>query len=80
MRKVRFSFKRNHGCWGLAFPKEYRIELDPHLSDQTLLDIAIHETAHVVVPDLDEEAVDRLGRACADVLWRLGFRREEEGA
>ena len=77
MRKVRFSFKRNHGCWGMAYPKEYRIELDPKLTDQTLLDIAIHETAHVVIPDLDEDAVDRLGRACADVLWRLGFRREE---
>lgn len=77
MRKVRFAYKRNPGVWGLAFPKEYRIEIDPYLTDQTLIDIAIHETAHVVVPDLDEEAVDRLGRACADVLWRMGFRKEE---
>lgn len=77
MRKVRYRFKRNPGAWGMAYPKEHRIELDPYLDEKTLLDIAIHETAHVVVPDLDEEAVDRLGRACADVLWRIGFRREE---
>ena len=77
MKKVRFKFKRNSGVWGLAFQEEYRIELDPYLTDQTLIDIAIHETTHVVAPDLSEECVDRIGRACADVLWRLGFRREE---
>ena len=79
MKKVRFKFKRNPGVWGLAFQDQYRIELDPSLLDvdQTLLDIAIHETTHVVAPDLSEECVDRIGRACADVLWRLKFRREE---
>jgi|TARA_R110000868_G_scaffold318466_1_gene579199 hypothetical protein len=77
MRKVRFKFKRNAGVWGLAFVEQHRIELDPYLDDKTLIDIAIHETTHVVAPDLSEECVDRIGRACADVLWRLKFRREE---
>jgi hypothetical protein len=77
MRKVRFKFKRNPGCWGLAFVEQHRIELDPYLDDKTLIDIAIHETTHVVAPDLSEECVDRIGRACADILWRLKFRREE---
>lgn len=77
MRKVRFKFKRNNGVWGLAFPQEWRIELDPFMDEKTLLDIAIHETTHVVAPDLSEEATDRIGRHVADVLWRLGFRREE---
>lgn len=78
MRKIRIARRRNHGVWGLAFPKEWRIEIDPHIDDKTLLDIATHEVAHVVVPDLDEEAVDRLGRHVADVLWRLGFRLSDE--
>jgi hypothetical protein len=47
------------------------------MDDKTLLDIAIHETAHVVCPDLSEEAVDRIGKHAADVLWRMGFRRED---
>jgi hypothetical protein len=78
MRKVRIRHKRNPGVWGLAFPHEWRIELDPELDDKTLLDIAIHETVHVVAPDLSEECVDRIGRQCADVLWRLGFREKQE--
>ena len=77
MRKVRIARKRNPGAWGLAFPDEWRIELDDRLHDKTLIDIAVHETAHVVIPDLDESAVDRLGKHVADVLWRLGFRKED---
>ena len=64
--------------WGLAFPHEWRIEIDPALDDQTLLDIAIHEAAHVVLPELEETQVDRLGRHAADLLWRMGFRRVGE--
>jgi len=77
MRKVRYAFKRNPGCWGMAYPDQWRIELDDRLSDKTLIDIATHETVHVVAPDLSEEATDRIGRHVADVLWRLGFRRDE---
>lgn len=80
MRKIRIARKRNPRVWGLAFPDEWRIELDPELHDKTLIDIATHEVAHVVIPDLDESAVDRLGKHVADVLWRLGFRREDDGA
>jgi len=64
--------------WGLAFPHEWRIEIDPGLDDKTLLDIAIHEAAHVVLPELDEGQVDRLGRHAADLLWRMGYRRAGE--
>jgi hypothetical protein len=77
MRRIRYTFKRNSGVWGLAFPDEWRVELDPSLDDRTLLDIAIHEAAHVCVPDLDESATDRIGKHAADLLWRLGFRRED---
>ena len=78
MRKVRIARKRNHGCWGMAYPKEWRIELDDRLDQKTLIDIAVHETAHLVLPDIDEHAIDRLGRHVADVLWRLGYRKENE--
>ncbi len=77
MRKIRIAHKRNPGVWGLAFPEQWRIELDPSLDEKTLLEIAVHEAAHVVIPDLDESAVDRLGKQVADVLWRLGFRRDD---
>lgn len=64
--------------WGLAFPNEWRIEIDPALDDKTLRDIAIHEAAHVVVPGPEEAKVDRLGRQAADLLCHMGFRRAGE--
>jgi hypothetical protein len=78
MRKIKISRKRNPGCWGMAYPAERRIELDPELDEKTLIDIATHETVHVVAPDLSEEATDRIGRHVADVLWRLGFRLDQD--
>ncbi len=77
MRRIRIAFKRNPKVWGLAWPDENRIQLDPDLDDRLLLEIAVHEATHVACPDLAEEAVDRIGKAAGDVLWRLKFRRED---
>lgn len=77
MRRIRYRRKRNRGVYGLAFLDEYRIELDPALDDRTEMDIALHEGLHVLFPYLPEDAVDNAGKTLADLLWRLGYRREE---
>jgi hypothetical protein len=78
MRRIRFTHKRNRGVWGLAFVDERRIEIDPHLEDRTHMDIALHEALHVLFPDLPEDTVNNAGTTLADLLWRLGYRRNEE--
>lgn len=72
---IRFSHKRNRGCWGKAYPDERRIEIDPRLDDKTEMDIALHEGLHVLFPCLAEEAVDEAGSVLADLLWRMNFRK-----
>jgi hypothetical protein len=62
----------------MAYPDEHRIELDDRMTDVTLIEVASHEVAHVVLPVLDEDAVELLGRHIADVLTRLGFKRTVE--
>jgi hypothetical protein len=42
------------------------------------MDIALHEALHVLFPDLSEESVNNAGITLADLLWRLGYRREQE--
>lgn len=78
MRRIRYAHKRNRGCWGMAYPNEYRIELDPDLDERTEIDIGIHEGLHVLFPYLPESDVDNAGKALADLLWRLGYRRKED--
>lgn len=78
MRRIRYAHKRNRGCWGMAYVNEYRIEIDPELDDRTEIEIAIHEGLHVLFPYLPEDDVDEAGKALADLLWRLGYRRNDD--
>lgn len=77
LKPIKIKFRRLENAWGLAYQDAWEIHLDDRMDDKTLIDIATHETVHVVAPDLSEEATDRIGRHVADVLWRLKFRREE---
>lgn len=79
LRPIRVGWVKSNLCWGVAYPDEHRIEIDPRCDDKTLLNIAVHEVAHVILDVLDETAVEALGNHAADVLWRLGFRRIEKG-
>ena len=79
LRPIRIAWVRSNLAWGMAYPEEWRIELDDRSCDKTLAGIAVHEVAYVVLPMLDEAAVEALGNHAADVLWRLGFRRIEKG-
>jgi hypothetical protein len=78
MRRIRFVHRRIKGAWGLAWPDQWKIALSPNMDDRTHMDIAIHEGLHCVFPDLSEEAVNQAGITLADLLWRLGYRRNEE--
>jgi hypothetical protein len=78
MRRIRFTHKRNRGCWGKAYLNEFRIELDPELEGKTEMDIAIHEGLHILFPWASEEDVNTAGTTLADLLWRLGYRRKDD--
>lgn len=78
MRRIRFSHKRNRGCWGKAYCDEWRIEIDPGIADLTHLDIALHEGLHLIFPHATEDKINSAGTTLADLLWRLGYRRKDE--
>ena len=77
MRRIRYTHRRNRGCWGKAWPHQWRIEIDPALEDRTHMDIALHEGLHCLFPEASEEAINTAGITLADLLWRLGYRRDE---
>lgn len=76
--RIRIKWIKSDKVWGRADVSKRVIELDHRMDDKTLLDIVVHETAHIVLPIVDEDAVETLGKQAADVLWRLGFRRTHE--
>ena len=78
MRRIKFKHKRNRGVWGLAFPDEFRIELDPELDERLKLEIACHEAMHVLLPAFPEDTINEFGKIQSDLLWRIGFRLKDE--
>jgi hypothetical protein len=79
-RKIKIEWQEMKTTWGLAYPddKPARMVLDPRMDCTTLLDVASHETIHIVAPYLEEDEVELLGRQIGDVLSRLGFKRVVE--
>lgn len=75
LKRIRIQWRKSETAWGYAFAEERLIQLDPRMTDETLLEVASHEVIHVVAPYLEEETVELLGRHIGDVLTRLGFRR-----
>lgn len=76
MRRIRYSHKKLRGKWGEAIPDENRIILHPGMDEWTELEIALHEGLHVLFPVLPEGMTEDAGRRLADLIWRLGFRRD----
>jgi len=76
-RKIKITWKPSETAWGWAYIDDHRIELDPRMDDKTLIEVASHEVAHIILPDVSEEEIDLLGKQIADVLWRLKFRVSE---
>lgn len=63
---------------GQAFQDKNLIEIDPRQSNKEFLSTAIHETLHLLYPDLEEKEVIHAEKILADVIWRLNYRRIEE--
>jgi predicted SprT family Zn-dependent metalloprotease len=78
LKRIKIEFAEMRTTWGVAYPDEHRIVLDPRMDDVTMIEVASHEVAHVCCPYLEEDTVELLGRQIAATLARLGFKRSED--
>lgn len=62
-------------AYGLADNGANIIEIDSRLKGRHHLEIAIHETLHLLYPEKSETVIARSARRLANVLWRLNYRR-----
>jgi hypothetical protein len=60
-------------CW--PGTGEHIIEIDPRQCPKEYLDTLIHESLHELFPKATESRVLRAGTSIANLLWRLGYRR-----
>ena len=50
------------------------ITIDPTVSGEELLKVAIDEAIHACMWDLDNVAVDEMSSSISSFLWKIGFR------
>ena len=58
---------------GYCDHKKQTIYLNPELSGDKLLDVAIHESLHAMLDIIDEETVDHVASSVARLVSRMGF-------
>jgi hypothetical protein len=54
------------------------IVVNPNQKGVDVLGTILHEAMHAAHWDLDEEAIDSASDDIAKILWRLGYRRDEQ--
>jgi hypothetical protein len=62
-------------AYGWAHHEDNVIEIDSRLRGKKELEILLHESTHVLFPELDEDEVIEVSIAYTKLLWSLGFRK-----
>ena len=73
--KVKYSKLGRDGVWGYAHGDDNSIELDTRLKGKKHLEILLHESLHILHPQMTEDEVEIKSIALTGVLWKEGYRR-----
>lgn len=76
--QTRVIFKPLRGLLGEAAPGVIRI--NPKQAGKVLMDTLIHEAIHACEPDMDECDVRANARDITRLLWKLNYRRVDNGS
>jgi hypothetical protein len=63
------------GAVGLAYQGENLIEIDPRQTSKDYLDTLIHETLHILFPEMSEYRVGKTANVITKIVWEKGYRR-----
>ena len=70
--------KKAYGtCDAKSVPNK-KIRISNKLHNVRQLDTIIHELMHAGMWDIDEECVHEMATDIARVLWKLGYRRDDD--
>lgn len=73
VKKIHHKKLGQRQAWGLAEFDE--IWIDPVTKGRKRLEIYIHETLHVIFPNMSEETVVEAAKEICRVLWKVNYRQ-----
>ena len=65
-------------AYGIANHHTGTIEIDSRIVGKKHLEILIHEGAHLLLPEMNEEGIIRLSTALTRLLWEERYRRVDD--
>jgi len=79
-KKIRVVHKKlgKGRVWGWADFDNSTIEIDERATGKKHLEIAVHESIHILNPQMSEEDVTAQAITITDVLWKLKYRRVDD--
>ena len=75
--KVKYRKLGKHKAWGLASSEGF-IEIDASLKGKKHLEILLHECAHLLWPEDDEDEIVRKSIILTNTVWHEKYRRIED--
>ena len=60
---------------GMAHHGDELVEISPNQNSRERLDTVVHETLHLLSPDMTEKQVTSYANRIAKILWKDGWRR-----
>lgn len=77
MRKIKVIYKKlgRNKVYGFANCGHDEIEIDSRLKGKKLLEIIIHESLHLLIPEAEEEEIVQKSVILTNTLWHEGYRR-----
>lgn len=81
MKRIKIKYRKlgKEKAWGLADLGEYTIEVDSTLKFKKKLEIIIHESLHILFPELTEQEVVRNSIILTNTIWHEKYRIVEMG-
>lgn len=73
--KIKYTKLGREQSWGMAHYDTNTVELDERLKGKKHLEILLHETLHLLLPEAGEEEIVRISVNLTNILWSQDYRR-----
>lgn len=78
MKRFKVTYKRFKKVWGYALMDSKSIEMDDRTRGKKHMEILIHESLHLLLPEASEEDIEEKSILLTNTLWHEKYRRIDD--
>lgn len=78
MKRFKVIYKNLKKAWGYADLEKREIIIDKKAHGKKHLELILHESTHLLLPEATEEEVERISIYLTNTLWQQKYRRVDD--